>query len=100
MQRSLQQHRSEWMYYRMIAEYTGHTPYEVYTILSRRFLLVIDENGGYSITKPTSLSTVEHNDYMERIRALMATEFDFVLPDPDASVFIENYVYKKLNNGE
>ncbi|HOZ82182.1 MAG TPA: hypothetical protein PKU82_04570 [Bacteroidia bacterium] len=92
MSRSVRQHRSEWFYYRLIASWTGHTAYEVYEIMTKLFLLTVDEEGNLGIIRPTSLTTVEHNEYLEQIRCFMAG-FEFYLPEPN-EIPTEDYIIK------
>lgn len=81
LKRSTDQHRAEWFYYRLISGISGHTPYEIYEIMAKKFLLCIDEDGELAYIKPSSLDTIEHNDYMEQIRAEMI-KYGIYLPEP------------------
>ena len=83
--RSYKQHKAEWLYYQIISDITGHTPYEVYTIMVKRLLKTIDENGEIAYYKPATLNTYLHNQYMEQIR-LISIEFGIILPDIDTSI--------------
>lgn len=95
--RSLEQHRAEWFYYQTIAEYTGYTAYEIYEEMTKRFLLTIDEDGDFAVIRPSSLSTVEHNAYMEQIRCFASTILSIILPDPDKYEKIVNqFILKKI----
>lgn len=92
-QRSMEQHRTEWMYYQMISNQTGHSAYEVYENIASRLLKVVCEDGKIGYIRPTSLNSFDHNIYMERIRVFMA-EFGVILPDPESGIKL-NHVFKK-----
>lgn len=83
--RTIEQHNSEWLYYQMIAKETGHTAYEIYEILAAKLLRVKLESGDEAFIKPTDLTTIEHNEYMEQIRCEMA-QFGIILPDPEKCI--------------
>lgn len=92
--RSIEQHNSEWLYYQMISDATGHSAYEVYEYMASRILRVIDEDGEMGYVKPTSLNTVHHNLYMEQIRQIAAVELNIILPDPDKKYKLNNIIKK------
>lgn len=92
--RSIQQHKTEWLYYRIISDYTGHTPYNVYETMTEMFLRSVNELNEPCIIKPTSLNTQHHNFYMEQIRVFFA-EFGLILPDPNFENS-KDYVLKKI----
>lgn len=94
MLRSIKQHRSEWLYYRIVASYTGFTAYQVYMIMAKKFLLCIDEDGDLAIIKPVCLTVSEHNDYMEQIRKYMYL-FGVKLPYPNEDTEYE-FITKKI----
>lgn len=95
--RSIEQHNSEWLYYQMIANGTGHTAYEVYEIIAAELLKVICDDGEIGYIKPATLNSFDHNQYMERIRVFMA-EFGVILPDPDKKIKL-NHQTKKSKYG-
>lgn len=92
--RTIKQHNTEWLYYQIISDSTGHTPYEIYDNMSRRFLKVILEDGGLGIIRPTSLNTYHHNLYLLQVQAWAAT-YDIILPDPTTDPG-EQYATKRL----
>lgn len=92
--RTIEQHKSEWLYYQMISDFTGHTAYEVYEYMAGRILRVVDEDGELGYIKPTSLNTVHHNLYMEQIRMIAAVELNLILPDPDKKYILRNIIKK------
>lgn len=83
--RTMQQHKTEWLYYRIVSDYTGHTPYFIYECMCKEFLRSLNEFGDECVIKPTSLNTQHHNFYMEQIRMFFA-EFDLILPDPKKNI--------------
>jgi hypothetical protein len=91
--RSIEQHRAEWLYYQIIAESTWHTAYEIYENMALRLLKVLDYEGEIFIIKPSSLNTLQHNNYMERIRAEMA-EIGIILPDPTKDIDLQQKTRK------
>lgn len=94
--RTEQQHNTEWFYYQYISDFTGHTAYEVYEILTRLILLCVDPDGHLAVIKPNSLNTIEHNNYMEQIRAIMSKELNLILPDPQV-IITRDHKTKKLH---
>jgi len=91
--RSLKQHNTEWMYYQMIADETGHTAYEIYENIASNILKVISEDGEIGYVRPTSLNSYHHNHYMERIRCL-AAEIGIILPDPSTEIELNHKIKK------
>ena len=92
--RSIAQHNTEWLYYQIIADETGHSAYEIYENMASRLLKVIDYEGDLCYIKPSSLNTMQHNNYTECVR-LIAAEFGIILPDPTHDI-AQHYKLKKL----
>lgn len=93
--RTIAQHNTEWLYYRIIADVTGNTAYEIYENMAMRLLKVIDEDGDLAFIKPNSLKVTEHNKYLECI-VCIAAEFGILLPEPTQDT-TSHYRFKKLN---
>lgn len=82
MRRTADQHRAEWFYYTVIANDTGHTAYEVYEMMVRMFLKIVNEQGAVAYYKPAFLSIKQHSNYLDQIQVFMA-EFGVILPERD-----------------
>jgi len=86
--RSIEQHRSEWLYYQIIAHSTGHTAYEIYERIASEILKVVLEDGEVGYIRPATLNTMLHNEYMEQVR-WYAAEIGIILPDPKNGIDLE-----------
>lgn len=80
MLRSSGEHRGEWYYYTEIARFTGHTAYEVYEEMVRKFLKIVDKTGEVAYLKPTHLIRIQWIDYIDNIRFFWST-MGLILPD-------------------
>lgn len=101
--RTLPQNRVQWWYFTVIANHTGHTPAQIKGITQAKFLVrdVVDENTGevYPCILDTSdLDTIEHNDYMEDVRAWAFKTFDITLPLPNEVPDTDPEFEEKLKN--
>lgn len=94
--RSIQQHNTEWMYYQLISDFTGHSAYEIYEQIASEVLKVVCEDGEIGYIRPTSLNTLHHNQYLERIRQFGA-ELGIILPDPDKCRDLKHRYKKKIS---
>lgn len=91
--RTKEQHNTEWLYYQIIADCTGHKAYEIYENMALRILKVIDEDGDIGFIKPSSLNTYHHSLYLERLRC-EAMEFNIFLPEPTKEIDMKFKVKK------
>lgn len=96
--RTIKQHRTEWMYYQIISNYTGHTPYEVYNNIAGRILKVVCDDGEQGYIRPASLDPTQHNLYMEQVR-VFAAEYGIILPDPETEDIFKHEYKKQKTNG-
>jgi len=89
--RSNAQNRWLWgVAYRLLAEHTGHDEWEIHEFCKLKFLPKIIElkgNNGDHITQivggsTAKLSTIEFNEYKEKIQKL-AAELGCIIPDPE-----------------
>lgn len=78
--RSPAEHRGEWFYYTHIASFTGHTAYEIYELMVRKYLKILDEKGEVAYLKPTKLKKQLWIDYLDNIRFYWST-MGLILPD-------------------
>jgi hypothetical protein len=67
----------------MIAADTGSEPEEVHDAMKLRFLLVSKGRLGVTLKSTTDLSTVEFEEYLEKVRAYAAMELRITIPLPN-----------------
>lgn len=93
--RSLAENAYMWaVVYQMIALETGHEPQEVHDAMRVRFLLRHSERLGVRPISTTVLSTVEMEEYLEKVRAFAATELGLHIPlpnEPTAQAIMAEY---------
>lgn len=86
--RSTRQNNVQWWYFNEIAKETGHTPSKIKGMCQVKFLLreSVDETTGEVIPyilDTSSLSTAEHNVFMEEVREWAKEIFNVTLPVPN-----------------
>jgi hypothetical protein len=83
--RSTRQNAYMWyIVYKMISDFTGHTPDEVHGMMKYKFLSV---KGDMPYVKSTTqLNTTEMEEYLENIRRWAATALDLFIPDPNEEI--------------
>ena len=67
----------------MLSEFTGYEKEEMHEILKWKFLRYVDDRGIERARSTTDLSTVEAEDYYERIRRWAAADLNFFIPNPN-----------------
>ena len=92
-QRSNQQNRYMWSVpYAIIAEYTGNSPEEVHELMCQMFnsKVVVIKNKEYRIPLSTaSLSTIQLEEYLSRVREWASIELSLYVPLPNEVSFEE-----------
>lgn len=84
-ERSLNQNSYYWgVVVQLIADHTGYEPEEAHEALKVKFLSdpKADKHGLLRIRSTTKLSTVEFNDYLNRVVRWAAQELGVYIPDP------------------
>ena len=81
--RSNNQNRYMWgVCYKIVSEETGHTEDEIHDSLRAMFLM--DKSGKFPIVRSsTSLTTVEFEDYLEKVRIFAAEKLNCIIPLPN-----------------
>ena len=81
--RSIQQNKFLWAVpYQLISESTGYTREEVHDAM--RLMFLKDEDRAIPTLKSTtSLTTIEMNEYWERIQQFAAEKLNLVIPEPN-----------------
>lgn len=92
--RSFRQNRTQYMYFNILSDHTGHTPHEIKGWAQFELLKTeeVDEATGevYQRIKDTSeLSTAQHSNFMEDLRQWGWNKFGCVLPLPDHTLAID-----------
>jgi hypothetical protein len=67
----------------MLAEFTGYTSDEMHDALKWKFLRVDPESSLPTVRSTTSLTTVEFEDFLERVRTWAAADVGVVIPLPN-----------------
>jgi hypothetical protein len=67
----------------VLAEFTGYTSDELHDALKMKFLLVDPESSLPTVRSTTSLTTVEFEDFLERVRTWAAADLGVVIPLPN-----------------
>ena len=82
--RSLNQNRFYWgVAIAMISEATGYEPEEAHDALKAMFLTDHVDSALPRIRSSADLSTVEFNEYIEKIQRFAAEKLDLIIPDPE-----------------
>jgi hypothetical protein len=81
--RSNEQNRYMWgVVYRLLADYTGHSPEEIHEAMKYEFLL--NHESKLKVPRSTSeLSTLEMEDYLSRVREFASMELGVYIPEPN-----------------
>ena len=83
-QRSLSENNYYWsVIVAMLSELTGYEKDEMHMILRWKFLRKVDDNGIEYAESTTKLSTVEAEDYYERIRRWSSIDLHLFIPQPN-----------------
>lgn len=90
--RTTKQNRVQWWYFNELAKETGHTPNMIKGMAQYKFLMrehVNTETGEITpyILDTSELDTMEHNYFMEDVRAWAKDFFGIDLPLPDPNRF-------------
>lgn len=81
--RSTQQNRYLWgCVYDLMSKDTGYTADEIHQIMAEMFL-GYEKNGKRFVRSTTTLSTVEMEDYLEKVRRFAATDLNIFIPLPN-----------------
>jgi len=68
--------------YRLLADYTGHSPEEIHEAMKYEFLL--NHESKLKVPRSTSeLSTLEMEDYLSRVREFASMELGVYIPEPN-----------------
>jgi hypothetical protein len=81
--RSNEQNRYMWgVVYRLLADYTGHSPEEIHEAMKYEFLL--SRESKLKVPRSTAdLSTIEMEDYLSRVREFASLELGVYIPEPN-----------------
>lgn len=83
--RSLRQNQYYWgVVIKLISEYTGYSPDEAHDAMRWKFLSIPGDLP--SVKSTAKLSTVEMEEYLERIRQWSAEELGMYIPDPNENM--------------